>query len=80
MLRYYVVAGIAGGVQVAVMWLLSIPAGLNEHLANLVGITAGIAINFFANNFWTFRKKSDDGGHGAAVPSDPVARVSDGRA
>lgn len=78
LLRYYVVAGVAGGVQVGVMWLLSIPLGLNEHLANLVGIGAGIAINFFANNFWTFKKRArlDE----AEVSADPVARVNDGRA
>jgi dolichol-phosphate mannosyltransferase len=55
LLKYYVVAGAAGGIQIGVMLALSLWLGLWEHLANLIGIGAGICINFFVNNLWTFR-------------------------
>lgn len=55
LLKYYIVAGVAGAVQIGVMLLLTTTLGLWEHLANLIGIGAGIGINFFVNNLWTFR-------------------------
>ncbi len=60
LLMYYVVAGVAGGVQIGVMALLSIQFGLWEQAANLVGIAGGIAINFFVNNLWTFRAEKEE--------------------
>lgn len=54
--KYYFVAGIAGVVQWAISWTLSIPFEVNVHLANLSGIAAGVGINFFVNHFWTFKK------------------------
>ena len=53
--KYYVVAGIAGLVQVGVLYVLSGPLGLNAYLSNFAGIVAGVLINFFVNNLWTFR-------------------------
>jgi putative flippase GtrA len=70
MARYYVVAGVAGAVQVGVMLLLSVALGLHETLANLAGISAGIAINFFVNNLWTFRA---DDAPAPGLPTSPEA-------
>ena len=54
--KYYLVAGVAGVVQWAISWSLSIPFEVNVHLANLTGIAAGVGINFVVNHFWTFKK------------------------
>lgn len=59
MARYYLVAGAAGLLQIAVTVGLSLSMGLNEHLANFCGILAGVAINFFVNNLWTFRAEPE---------------------
>jgi dolichol-phosphate mannosyltransferase len=53
--KYYVVAGIAGTVQIGVLYALSGPMDLNAYLSNFAGIVAGVLINFFVNNLWTFR-------------------------
>jgi dolichol-phosphate mannosyltransferase len=53
--RYYLVAGVAGLIQIGIQYLMAIPLGFNAHLANFVGIGAGVFINFFVNNLWTFR-------------------------
>ena len=53
--KYYVVAGLAGLVQVGIQYVLSVPVGFNAHLSNFAGISAGVLINFFVNNLWTFR-------------------------
>ena len=42
LLMYYVVAGVAGGVQIGVMALLTIQFGLWEQAANLIGIGGGL--------------------------------------
>jgi dolichol-phosphate mannosyltransferase len=68
LLKYYIVAGVAGGVQIGVMLLLTTSLGLWEHLANLVGIGAGIGINFFVNNLWTFRADEPE-----PTPQEPEA-------
>ena len=64
--KYYLVAGIAGFVQIGIQYTLSITFGLNAHLANFTGIGAGIFINFFVNNLWTFRAPRADSIDGAA--------------
>lgn len=75
LVMYFVVAGVAGLIQVGVMWTLSIPLGINEHLANFVGIGAGVVINFAVNNVWTFRQKPDSTAATQATP--PVRKVHD---
>jgi putative flippase GtrA len=54
--RYYLVAGVAGGVQWAVAF--SLHAWLDWHIlaTNAIGIGAAIAINYHVNNRWTFRE------------------------
>lgn len=76
--RYVLVAAIAGVVQVGVLWVLSIPLGIHELIANFVGIGAGVAINFVVNNVWTFR--GDDGTKdapvgGAVVSTEPTGTL-----
>ncbi len=56
MAKYHLVAGIAGVVQWAFSWTLSIPLEFNVHLANLTGIAAGVLINFLVNHLWTFKR------------------------
>ena len=55
LLRYYLVAAVAGVVQWSVLKLMTESADLDYRLSNLVGIAAGLVINFFVNNVWTFR-------------------------
>jgi len=73
--KYVAVATIAGGVQVGVLWLLSIPLGVHELIANFVGIGAGVGINFVVNNVWTFR---GDGGTSEVGPGADIAQVPAG--
>ena len=63
LVKYYIVAGVAGAVQVGIQYFLSMEVGLNPHLSNFAAIAAGVLINFFVNNLWTFRsdkKQGDD--------------------
>ena len=59
--KYHLVAGVAGVVQWAISWSLSIPLEFNVHLANLTGIGAGVLINFLVNHLWTFKRPTDEG-------------------
>ncbi len=82
MTKYYIVAAMAGGVQIAIQFLLSIEMGLNAHLANFAGIGAGVLINFFVNNLWTFRPETSepDTGKGDSLTHPRMAQVNDGMA
>ena len=64
--RYYLVCGAAATIQLLVakgtfdLWLAELAwvvggINLSPHLAVLIGILAGIAINFPVSHFWTFR-------------------------
>ena len=55
MFRYYLVASAAGLVQFGLLLVLTDQAGLHYLISNLVGIVAGLIINFVLNNIWTFR-------------------------
>ena len=55
--KYVLVASIAGVVQWVVLQGL-VHVGIHYMLANFVGIAAGIAINYVANNWWTFRARA----------------------
>lgn len=59
MAKYYVVAGAAGLVQLAVLALLGQWVGINDYVANLAGILAGTLINFFVNHLWTFKARDE---------------------
>ncbi len=69
--RYYIVAGVAGVLQIGIFWGLSVPLGINLHLANLSGIGAGVLINFGVNHFWTFRTNDQPTERPVATPKDP---------
>jgi len=62
--QYYLVASVAGVVQWSLLKLLTESAGLHFLLSNLLGVIAGLAINFVVNNLWTFRDR-------AASPAPP---------
>ena len=57
--KYYLVASAAGLVQWSLLKLLTESFGWHYLLSNLVGIGAGLVINFFVNHLWTFRKKEE---------------------
>ena len=55
--QYYLVASAAMVVQVLLLLVLTEQAGIHYLISNLVGIVAGLVINFVLNNIWTFRAK-----------------------
>ena len=56
--RYHLVTGLAGLVNYFVLLLLVKLIGMNEFLSNLIGIGAGMLINFFLNSLWTWKERS----------------------
>jgi len=57
--KYVLVASVAGVVQ----WLILqgfVHVGVHYLLSNLVGIAAGIVMNYCANNWWTFRSIAEE--------------------
>jgi dolichol-phosphate mannosyltransferase len=59
-LRYHLVTGLAGLVNYGILLLLAKVFGVNDLIANLVGIIIGTFINFFLNSLWTWRIKAED--------------------
>ncbi len=59
MLKYYIVAGAAGIIQIVVLVVCSDVFGINDYLSNFAGIGAGVLINFFINHLWTFKTDED---------------------
>ncbi len=58
--RYHLVTGLAGLVNYGVLLLLAKVFGVNDLIANLIGIIIGTFINFFLNSLWTWRIKVED--------------------
>lgn len=58
LLRYHLVTGLAGLVNYLTLLLLVKLFGMNELLANLIGIALGTVINFSLNSLWTWRRRS----------------------
>ncbi len=54
-LRYHLVTAVAGGVNYVTLLLLTKMLGMNDLVANLIGIGLGTFINFFLNSMWTWR-------------------------
>ncbi len=54
-LRYYLASGLAIAIQFGTATALSIGLGWNLYIAQAIGILLGMLVNFFVNNFWTFR-------------------------
>ena len=52
--RYYMASGAAIAIQFLTAQALSLGLGLNLYLGQSAGILLGTAINFLANNRWTF--------------------------
>jgi len=55
LLKFYLVSSVAGGVQLGVASLCHVRFDVHEHISVLIGIGVATAINFVANNIWTFR-------------------------
>ncbi|MFC2089622.1 GtrA family protein [Bacteroidota bacterium] len=58
LLRYHLVTGLAGLVNYLVLLMLVRLLDMNEFLSNLIGIGAGMLINYFLNSLWTWRERS----------------------
>ena len=56
--KFYLVSSVAGGVQLGVASLCHVRFGVHEHASVLIGIGVATAINYVANNIWTFRDSS----------------------
>ncbi len=56
--KYYAVASVAGVIQWTVLKVLTESFGIIYLVSNLVGIMAGLSINFLVNNLWTFRENA----------------------
>lgn len=56
--RYHLVSGVAGLVNYLTLLLLVKFLGMNDMLANLIGIGLGTIINFTMNSLWTWRVRS----------------------
>lgn len=65
-LRYYVASAAAIGIQFGIAQALAQGVALNLYLAQLVGIGAGMFVNYAINNKWTFRERKAD------VPEHPA--------
>jgi dolichol-phosphate mannosyltransferase len=59
-LRYHLVTGLAGLVNYGILLILARLFGVNDLIANLIGILVGTFINFFLNSLWTWRIKAAD--------------------
>ena len=57
-LRYHLVTGLAGIVNYLVLLFLVNYMDMNEFISNLIGIGAGMLINFFLNSLWTWKERS----------------------
>ncbi len=70
LVKFYLVASLAGLVQIGVARLARSELQLVDHVAVLCGIALATVINFIANNVWTFRvKRPKTAAPGAAVAS-----------
>jgi dolichol-phosphate mannosyltransferase len=68
LLRFYLVCSLASGIQFGTAMALTVWVRLHYLLAQLVGIVLAMAVNFVANNAWTFRsQRSQD------RPPDPTS-------
>jgi len=56
--RYHLVTGLAGLVNYLTLLLLVKLAGMNDMLANLIGIGLGTIINYSLNSLWTWKRRS----------------------
>jgi dolichol-phosphate mannosyltransferase len=56
LIRFHVVAGVAGLVNYLTLLVLVSVLGVWDILANLIGITFGTLVNYFMNSLWTWRE------------------------
>lgn len=54
--KYYLVAAVAAGVNYAVALLFHEGLGVHYQISNLLGIACAMVINFFIQNYWTFKE------------------------
>ena len=56
LVKFHIAAGFAGVINYAIFLVLLNQLGVNDILANLVGISFGMMINYMINSFWTWKK------------------------
>lgn len=54
--KFHLVAGVSGLVNYLVFLLLLRALGVNDILANLIGISVGTVFNYMLNSFWTWQR------------------------
>lgn len=59
-IKYHLVTLVSGGVNYVTLLYLHKSAGLDELIANSIGIILGTAINFILNHYWTFQRADSD--------------------
>lgn len=77
LLRFYLVCALASAIQYGVALGLTLGLGLHVTLAQVVGIAVATALNFVANNLWTFRARPTPAGEPGEVAegaSDPAGQ------
>lgn len=55
--RYHLVTGLAGIINYLTLILLVSLLGINDMIANLIGIAIGTIINYSLNSLWTWKKE-----------------------
>ncbi|RMH69520.1 MAG: GtrA family protein [Gemmatimonadetes bacterium] len=60
-LKFSIVGASGVGVNMGMFWLLHIPLGLYDLVANPIAIEVSIITNFLLNDCWTWRDRRDTG-------------------
>ncbi len=56
LLKFCLVASLAGYVgNLGILWILTHFFGLHYMISNVFGIAVGTLVNYFLNNYWTFK-------------------------
>lgn len=60
MAKFILVSSIAAYIgNLGILWLLTHFFHVYYLISNLIGIAVGTILNYYANNFWTFKSKGD---------------------
>ena len=60
LLKFCLVASLAGYVgNLGILWFLTHFFGLFYMISNVFGIAVGTLVNYFLNNYWTFKALTD---------------------
>lgn len=61
LMKFCLVASLAGYVgNLGILWVLTYFFGLHYMISNVFGIAVGTLVNYFLNNYWTFKVLKKD--------------------